>query len=157
MEIFLAFFIIITLVYLINFPVYNRLRKYLVRKDHLKSFSMLKAYNEYVKRYNLKVGIIENNIPMSLNVNEKSIKAVMLMDDLHYYTKLNTFHLSDEKITIIFGECCVILENEKSVTINIYEIHLRKKTNWEDYFKKNPYRIVSDQEWCEAIKYATKY
>ena len=108
MEIFLSFFIITTLVYLINFPVYDKLRKHLVRKDHLKSFGMLKAYNEYVKKYNLKVGIIENDIPTSLNVNSKAIKAVMLMDDLHYYTKFNSFHLSDEKCTIIFGECCVI-------------------------------------------------
>lgn len=129
MDMFFSFFTIVSIIYLINFPIYDKLKSQLLKRDYFRTFGAFKLISKHVKRYKLNTCIVEDSIPSSTDVDANTMKAFKAINDLHYYNKMHTFYLSDERSTIIFGECTSIIEGEKSNTINIYEIHLRKKTS----------------------------
>lgn len=118
---------ILALIYLINVPIYSVVKGKLLKKSNDKIFRLSLFFKEHVSKYNLNVGCVINAFPDSESFDKNSIKALDLIDDLHFYQKLHNFYLSDEKNTLVLGKCYVLVGVGKDVSINLYKIELRPK------------------------------
>lgn len=128
-EIFINILAFILMVYIINVPVYALIKRKIMDKQRSESMRMLKPFREHVEKYKLNVGFVENAIPESYESNTKLLKALHLTDDLHYYLKMHSFYLSDEKCNLIFGDCIVVTKNDTGDAAQLYKIELRPVKN----------------------------
>lgn len=123
-NIIMSLFVIAFMVYLINFPIYKKVKRLILNKRNKQSLMMAHGLNRYTKRYQLSTGYIENSIPNPNLSSEKVIKALTLIDDMHFQLKMYGFYMADKNCTFLFADCVVIEHDGDETKVKLYKIEL---------------------------------